>query len=253
MRCLLISDIHANLPALQAVLASAPEYDVAWNLGDIVGYGANPNEVVDSVRGLGGVVVRGNHDRACSGMMRFYEFRELSLLASSAAVWTQGVLTKENRDWLAKLPRGPISPIPRKVRCVHGAPHNEDEYIFFRGDARTALSRSRALITFCGHTHWQVGWSMHGRELTPLKPAYQSSTSAEQFEVPLEKGKRYLMNPGSVGQPRDGDWRAAFAIYDDCRSLLTWYRVPYEVHAAQRRIRLAKLPEVLATRLRNGK
>lgn len=253
MRSLVISDIHANLQALQAVLASAPDYDVIWNLGDIVGYGANPNEVVETVRNLGGVVVRGNHDRACSGIMKFYEFRNLSLLASTAAVWTQGILTKENKDWLAKLPRGPILAIPRKVRCVHGSPQNEDEYVFFREDARTALSRSRARITFCGHTHWQVGWSLDGQELTPLKPEYQSSTSAEQFEVPLHKKHRYLINPGSVGQPRDGDWRAAFAIYDEGRSLLTWYRVPYNLQAAQGTIQRAKLPEVLATRLRDGK
>lgn len=168
MRSLVISDIHANLPALQAVLASAADYDVVWNLGDIVGYGANPNEVVDLVRTLGGVVVRGNHDRACSGIMTFYEFRDLSSLASTTSMWTKDVLIKENRDWLAKLPRGPISPIPRKVRCVHGAPQNEDEYIFFREDAWAALYRSRALITFCGHTHWQFGWSLFGKELAPL-------------------------------------------------------------------------------------
>ncbi len=253
MRSLVISDIHANLPALQAVLASAPEYDAVWNLGDIVGYGANPNEVVDSVRTLGGVVVRGNHDRACSGIMTFYELRDLSSLASATAMWTKDVLIKENRDWLAKLPRGPISPIPRKVRCVHGAPHNEDEYIFFKEDAWAVLSRSRVGLTFCGHTHWQVGWSLFGKELVPLKPEYESSSSAEHFEVPLHSGCRYLINPGSVGQPRDGDWRAAFAIYDQDRSLLTWYRVPYNLHSAQQNIQRAKLPEVLATRLQNGK
>jgi predicted phosphodiesterase len=182
MRSLVISDIHANLPALQAVLASAPEYDVVWNLGDIVGYGADPNEVVDTVRRLGGVVVRGNHDRACSGIMRFYEFRNLSLLASTAAVWTQNMLTNENKDWLAKLPRGPISAIPRKVRCVHGAPHNEDEYIFFREDARATLSRSRTLITFCGHTHWQAGWSFNRGEMTPLNPNINPTPSRNSLK-----------------------------------------------------------------------
>jgi diadenosine tetraphosphatase ApaH/serine/threonine PP2A family protein phosphatase len=119
--------------------------------------------------------------------------------------WTNAVLTKENTQWLAKLRRGPVWPIRRKVQCVHGPPKDEDEYTFFREDAWAAMNTSRARIVFCGHTHWQTGWSFHGRELTPLKPEYQSSDGAEQFEVPLHKGYRYLFNPGSVGQPRGGD------------------------------------------------
>lgn len=97
------------------------------------------------------------------------------------------------------------------------------------------------------------GWSLHRLEVTPLKPAYQSSARAEQFKLPFEKGWRYLINPGLVGQPRDGDWRAAFAVYDEANSVFTWHRVPYKVLAAQRRTRRAGLPEVLATRLREGK
>ena len=252
LRSLVISDIHANLPALHAVLAAAPKHDIVWNLGDIVGYGANPNEVVDLARRLGGIVVRGNHDRACSEIMHFSEFREFSSVAADAVHWTKGVLTKANKEWLAKLRRGPIWPILRKVQCVHGAPQNENEYIFLKENARAALDGSRARIIFCGHTHRQGGWSLHRRELTPLKPEYQSSICAEQFELPLQKGCRYLVNPGSVGQPRDGDWRAAFAIYDEAQSLLTWHHVPYKVVTEQRRIRRAKLPEYLATRLRSG-
>ena len=252
MRALVISDIHSNLQALEAVLAAAPPYDAVWNLGDVVGYGANPNEAVDLARRLGGIVVRGNHDRACSGIMHFGKFRDFSSLAASAVRWTQGVLTKENSEWLAKLRRGPVWAIPRKVQCVHGAPKDEDEYIVLEDDAWAALDGSRARIVFCGHTHRQGGWSLHRLEVTRLKPAYQSSACAEQIELPLEKGRRYLINPGSVGQPRDGDWRAAFAVYDDARSVLTWYRVPYKVLTAQRRIRRAELPEVLATRLGKG-
>jgi predicted phosphodiesterase len=253
MRALIISDIHANLQALEAVLAVAPQYDAVWNLGDIVGYGPNPNEVVDLARKLGGIAVRGNHDRACSRIMHFSEFRDLSLPAADAAHWTLGVLTEENTQWLAQLRRGPVWPILRKVQCVHGAPRNEDEYLFFKEDAWSAMYRSRARIIFCGHTHWQVGWSLCRGELTPLKPEYRSSTGAEPFELPLQKGRRYLVNPGSVGQPRDGDWRAAFAVYDDTDARLTWYRVPYEVLTAQSRIRRAELPETLATRLGEGR
>jgi predicted phosphodiesterase len=253
MRALVISDQHSNLQALEAVLAAAPQYDAVWNLGDIVGYGPNPNEVVDLARKLGGIVVRGNHDRACSGIMHFSEFRTLSLPAADAAHWTQSVLTKENTQWLAQLPRGPAWPIPRKVQCVHGAPRNEDEYVFFKEDARGAMDRSCVRIIFFGHTHWQVGWSLFRRELTPLKPEYRSRTCTERFELPLQKGRRYLVNPGSVGQPRDGDWRAAFAVYDDTEALLTWFRVPYKVLTAQKRIRRAELTETLATRLQEGR
>jgi diadenosine tetraphosphatase ApaH/serine/threonine PP2A family protein phosphatase len=252
MRALVISDIHANLPALEAVLATAPSYDVVWNLGDIVGYGANPNEVVDRARKLSGIVIRGNHDRACSGSMHFSDYRNLSGLASFAAGWAQKVLSDENAEWLSQLPGGPVRPLGRKVACVHGSTWGEDKYILIGDDALEAFRMSRAQIIFCGHTHRQVGWSLKRQELTPLKPSFQSGAGADQFELPLHSGHRYLLNPGSIGQPRDRDWRAAFAVYDDVKSLLTWHRVPYKVLTAQRRIRRAGLPEELATRLREG-
>ena len=249
MRALVISDIHSNLQAFQAVLAAAPQHDVVWNLGDIVGYGASPNEVVGLARTLGGVVVRGNHDRACSGTMHFREYRELSRLAAYTSDWTQQVLTEENRVWLSRLPQGPVRPIPRKVLCVHGSPRNEDAYTFFRDDALAAFRSCRARIIFCGHTHWQVGWSWNGKELTPLKPEFESKAGTSEIQLRLSDRNRYVLNPGSVGQPRDGDWRAAFAVYDDTKAILTSYRVPYKVRMAQMKIIQAKLPETLATRL----
>lgn len=253
MRALVIADLHSNLPALEAVLAAAPQHDAVWNLGDIVGYGASPNEVVELARNLGGIVVRGNHDRACSGTMHFSEYRELSSLAAYTADWTQQVLTKENREWLSRLPQGPVRPIPRRVLCVHGSPLNEDAYTFFRDDASAVFRSCRARIIFCGHTHWQVGWSWSGKELTPLKPEFEPKTEFSNFEISLAGRSRYVLNPGSVGQPRDGDWRAAFAVYDDTEAMFTWYRVPYKVLTAQSRILQAELPEILATRLRDGR
>lgn len=266
MRALLLSDIHANLEALEAVLAAAPAHDVVWNLGDIVGYGANPNEVVDAAQRLGSVFVRGNHDRACSGLPGIEDFNPV---AQRAARWTEGVLTGEHREWLQHLAAGPIMPDGPQVSCVHGSPLDEDEYILTVRDAWTSLQEPKARITFFGHTHVQGGFATNGDEWFRLTPRYSTPLRGmgarlglarppqplhlEEFELQLREGARYLLNPGSVGQPRDGDWRAAFAIYDDARMLLTWYRVPYDLEEAQQRILRAGLPDRLASRLREGR
>lgn len=157
MRALVISDIHSNLQALEAVLAAAPRHDAVWNLGDVVGYGANPNEVVDLARKLGGIVVRGNHDMACSDPATFVLHHRLNPVATSAAIWTERVLTIENKDWLLGLRPGPVKPLRRNLICVHGSPRAEDAYISSEDEARAALDASEARITLFGHTHEQVG------------------------------------------------------------------------------------------------
>ena len=262
MRALVISDIHANLEALHAVLAAAPPHDVVWNLGDIVGYGANPNEVIDESRRLGSVFVRGNHDRACCGLGGAEEFNPI---AQRAAHWTECVLTPEHRDWLRHLAAGPIAPDGPTVRCVHGSPLDEDDYLLTLRDAFPALDSTDIRLTFFGHTHVQGGFATNGDDWFRLVPDFghhraprhpqapPAPPEPEQFELELREGARYLLNPGSVGQPRDGDWRAAFALYDDARRTLTWYRVPYDLREAQERILSAGLPDRLASRLRDGR
>jgi predicted phosphodiesterase len=252
MRVLVISDIHSNLPALEAVLAAAPPHDTVWILGDIVGYGANPNEVVELARKLGGIVVRGNHDRACSDPLKFSLHYRMSATAGAAAEWTSRVLTDENSEWLMGLLPGPVKPLRRNLICVHGSSRNEDHYIASEYGAQAALGASSARITLFGHTHEQVAWIATPRVLYPLEPDFRSRSGVVQFEQSLRRNNRYLLNPGSVGQPRDGDWRAAFAIYDDAQASFTWFRVPYKLVTAQRRIRRAGLPEELASRLRDG-
>ena len=179
MLALLISDLHGNLPAHQAVLAAAPQHDVVWNLGDVVGYGANPNEVVELARNLGGIVVRGNHDRACSGTMDYYQFRNLSWLASYSADWTDQVLTQENKQWLSKLRRGPLRQLGSRVLCAHGMPKNEDEYLRGEEGAMRALRASRAWITFLGHTHMHAGYNGMPPAVTRLCPHLLEAVGAD--------------------------------------------------------------------------
>lgn len=250
MRALILSDIHANYEALQAVLDAAPEHDAVWNLGDIVGYGASPNEVIEGVRGLGNLFVRGNHDRACSGLGGLEEFNPI---AGRAARWTQAVLSAGHTEWLRQMPSGPIVPEHVGVTCAHGSLLDEDEYVMTVRDAWAPLRESDARVNFFGHTHLQGGFATNGREWFRLAPQYGSRNGAAQFELALQEDGRYLINPGSVGQPRDGDWRASFAVYDDVIKVITFCRVPYDVHLAQEKIVSAGLPERLAVRLREGR
>jgi diadenosine tetraphosphatase ApaH/serine/threonine PP2A family protein phosphatase len=248
MRALVLADIHANLEALEAVLAAAPPHDVVWNLGDVVGYGASPNEVIDRVRPLGDLVVRGNHDRACSNLPAF-EFSQHALLAIQ---WTQSVLEGDHLEWLRNLATGPVTPKESAVSCVHGSPSDEDKYLLTLDDALPSLRSAPSRITFFGHTHWQMAFATSGDDRFRLQPEYELSSQPEQYELQLQDGPRYLLNPGSVGQPRDRDWRAAFAVYDDEKLLFTWHRVPYQVAETQRRIRSVGLPNALAYRLEHG-
>jgi predicted phosphodiesterase len=249
MRALLISDIHANIDALEAVLEVAPAHDVVWNLGDVVGYGAAPNEVIDRVQELGKTFVRGNHDRACSGQLSLDDFNPI---ASRAARWTREVLTSEHIDWLQHLARGPITPDGPQVSCMHGSYLDEDEYLLSVRDA-LQLKQVETRINFFGHTHVQGGFATSGDEWFKLDPIYSRDDEADISELALISGARYFINPGSVGQPRDNDRRAAFALYDDQRMTVYFHRVPYDFRLAQMRIMRAGLPDQLAVRLGFGR
>ena len=251
MRILLLSDIHANLEALDAALSAAPPFDVVVNLGDIVGYGASPNDVAERSRKLGKTFVRGNHDKAATGVMDLDDFNPM---AAAAAIWTRNELTPENLEWLRALPQGPISvPDFPHVQLVHGSPNDEDEYVVSLGDALAPLITLSTPLTFFGHTHLQGGFFVSDSSADGLRPEYQTVGQAESVALQLKPGARYLINPGSVGQPRDGDWRAAFAVFDTDAQLVHFHRTPYNLKAAQDRIFAAKLPARLATRLAAGR
>jgi diadenosine tetraphosphatase ApaH/serine/threonine PP2A family protein phosphatase len=251
MRILVVSDIHANLPALDACSAVFPTYDVVWNLGDVVGYGANPNEVIARSRELGKVFVRGNHDKACSGISDLSDFNSIAALA---AYWTQQTLTPAHLQWLRELPQGPIKPDPGlDLACVHGSPLDEDEYVINVHDAAEPLVHTAASCTFFGHTHLQGGFANHVSEVVDLRPEYFSPNKVEKSELQLQEGVTYMINPGSIGQPRDGDPRAAFLLYDTEAATIVFYRVPYDISAAQKKILEAGLPARLASRLAEGR
>lgn len=251
MRILLLSDIHSNLEALEACLEAAPTCDLVVNLGDIVGYGANPNEVIDRCRSLGNHFVRGNHDKASAGLM---DLKDFNPIAGLAAIWTRDHLTPENLEWLRSLPQGPIEVegLP-EAQFVHGSPIDEDEYVVTVRDALEPLLVASVPLTFFGHSHVQGAFSSNPEDGGALRPVYRTVGQSEIAEWPLKRNNQYLINPGSVGQPRDGDWRAAFALFDFDAYILTFHRVPYDLKSAQDRIIAAKLPPRLASRLAAGR
>jgi diadenosine tetraphosphatase ApaH/serine/threonine PP2A family protein phosphatase len=246
MRYLVLSDIHANLEALDAVLAAAPagSWDRLLVLGDLVGYGADPNAVIERVRALDPLaVIRGNHDKAACGIDDASAFNHL---ARQAAEWTYETLTEEHRAWLRDLPAGPAV-IDEDVEICHGAPYDEDAYIFDGRDAIRAFETSSRPLCLFGHTHLPVIFLQTPTRLEGIVP------EGADVPVTMESLARYLINPGSVGQPRDGDPRAAFAVYDGATRTLTLRRVQYPVEPAQEKIRAAGLAASLANRLALGR
>lgn len=248
MRYLVLSDIHANLEALEAALdhAAAEVYDRALVLGDLVGYGADPNAVIDRIRSLDPLaIVRGNHDKAAAGVEDAESF---NLAARRAVAWTTAMLTPSHRAYLAALPQGPTV-VNGDVEICHGAPSDEDDYVFEAHHAARALQDAARPICFFGHTHIQViyQWAPDGA----LDVSGPDRSSARRLS--LQPDHKYLINPGSVGQPRDGDPRAAYGLLDTEARELVLFRVRYAVEEAQAKIREAGLPDVLAARLATGR
>jgi predicted phosphodiesterase len=246
VRYLIVSDLHANLEALCAVLgASRGEYDSIICCGDLVGYGADPNPVTEWVRENCIAVVRGNHDRASTGQDDLEWFNPV---ARAAAVWTMQNLTPENARYIHDLPHGPLE--VEGFQVLHGSPSDEDEYVIGTGEAEQAFTYLESRVAFFGHTHVQGGfiWN-HSRVETIMRmPAHR-----EMEYLEIDADCAYLINPGSVGQPRDGDPRAAYALYDSQAKRVTYCRVDYDIAVAQGKIQEAGLPPILAERLLVGR
>ena len=247
MRYLVLTDIHANLEALDACLADARPrgFEQTLVLGDLVGYGGDPNMVVERIQSLNPLaIVRGNHDKVACGLEQAEGF---NAVAKSAAKWTLDVLKPAYREWLAALPEGPID-VDDVVEICHGSPFDEDAYIFDELDAVRALKVSNRPLCLFGHTHYPVTFELSDDSFENL-----GSAAAPQMQVPMKTGCKYLINPGSVGQPRDGDPRAAYAIVDTTLRRVELYRTRYAVEEAQNKVLMAGLPDVLAQRLAVGR
>lgn len=242
---MIVSDIHSNWEALEAVLAQTDgSYDEVVCCGDVVGYAACPAEVIDWARECATAIVRGNHDVACSGCGGLTDF---NLPARAAAIWTYETLSERDREWLRRMPKGPLR--FDEYEIAHGSTEDENEYLVSTAGVE-ALDRTRMRrLCFVGHTHRQGGWSWQrgGIQRVPAPNAKE-----HERVVDLDPDYQYLINPGSVGQPRDGDPRAGYALWNSEANLLALRRVKYDVKAAQRRIVDAGLPHHLAERLTSG-
>jgi diadenosine tetraphosphatase ApaH/serine/threonine PP2A family protein phosphatase len=246
VRYLVISDIHGNLEALDAVIGAMTPlgFDRALVLGDLVGYGADPNAVVDRIRAMNPLmVIRGNHDKVAAGLDDGESF---NLIARSAVQWTTDALTPANLEYLRTLPAGPTA-IDDYVQICHGSPFDEDAYIFDELDARHAFDAATAPVCFYGHTHFAVVFRLIKDSLDIVGPPDGETA------LTIEPNAKYLVNPGSVGQPRDGDPRAAYAIYDTATKRVDLIRLPYPLELTQQKMLKVGLPEPLARRLALGR
>ena len=239
MRIAVLSDIHANLPALDAVLADAGPVDGIWHLGDVVGYGPDPNGVVARLRDVGATGVRGNHDAAACGGPEIDWF---NADARRAMEWTRTTIDGPSVEWLSALPERRVL---EGCELVHGSPREPLwEYIVSTSIARDNLAVLGQPIGLHGHTHIPVAFVEDDGRVDRVAPLPGA-------ELGLE-GHRALVNPGSVGQPRDGDPSASYMILDPITGSITWHRVDYDIGGVQAAMREAGLPGFLISRLSIG-
>ncbi len=240
MRYAIIGDIHANLEALNAVIAECEKLEAEkyFCIGDVVGYNADPSVCMDRLRELplAGVVM-GNHDEQASSDSDLVGFNPQ---AAMAIEWTRKNLTDEQRNWLRNLR---LTMQVGKITIVHATLDSPRKwgYIFDKLSAGASFSYQFSQICFCGHSHVPLAFEKFG-----------TIQGGKYKEIKVQAGHKYLINVGSVGQPRDGDWRAAFVIYDTETNVTTLYRIPYDIKTAQEKIINAGLPERLALRLERG-
>jgi predicted phosphodiesterase len=246
VRFLILSDLHANWHALEAVLADAEgKYQQIACCGDLVGYNPNPGRVLAWAEANCALIVRGNHDKAVAGIETLEWFNEV---AQIAARWTMRHLDAPHLAYLHSLPAGPVH--NEHFHLWHGSLGDEDEYITHAQDAAPAFPYFELPLAFFGHTHIQGGFSSKRGRVGRIMPVRKNEPD---YTLELNPDTLYMINPGSVGQPRDNDPRAAYAIFDSDQKFVTLHRVPYPIQRTVSEIKQAGLPDVLAQRLFHGK
>ena len=242
MQFLILSDLHANWHALEAVLADAKgEYEQVVCCGDIVGYNPNPSRVLEWTKAHCAPVIRGNHDKVIAGIEDLEWFNDV---AKISARWTMDELSADQLTYLRELPVGPAK--IDNFQMWHGSPTDEDEYVTNAREAAPRFANFEAPIAFFGHTHLQGGFFFKGGRVGNIP---QVPKNRREAAVELDPDVVYMVNPGSVGQPRDRDPRAAYAIYDSVQKTVTLRRIEYAVTETALEIRDAGLPDVLGVRL----
>lgn len=239
MQVAVLSDIHSNLPALESILDAIGHFDQLWVLGDSVGYGPHPDAVVERLRTEGAIAVQGNHDAATLGRIPTAAFNDL---ARAAVEWTAATMRADNLEWLADQPEKRIE---GDYTLVHGSPRDPIwEYLFSIPTARSNLAAFDTPYCIVGHTHHQITFRDDRGQVEALLAKDGRRFSLDE--------RRSILNPGSVGQPRDGDPRACGMRLDTDSREVEWVRVEYPVEATQEAIRALPLPERLAARLELG-
>jgi diadenosine tetraphosphatase ApaH/serine/threonine PP2A family protein phosphatase len=243
MRIVLVSDIPSNAVALAAVMAALPAYDELWCLGDTIGYGPEPNICLQQMQSQAKYALTGNHDLASLGLVSLADF---NALARTANQWNNKQLEPELRAYLQALPAR--LPVPPEVTLAHASPRDPVwEYILDAETANMNLKHFDTPLCFVGHTHVPTIFA----KPTTGKSEFRRGTPGQVLD--LKPDTRYIINPGSVGQPRDGDPRAAYALWDTEARTIRFNRVEYDIVATQRKMRAAGLPDMLADRLSFGR
>ena len=244
MRILLVSDIHANLSALEAVIEDAGDFEQVWCLGDVVGYGPQPNECISRLREFDLICLAGNHDLAVVGKAALWEF---TASAREVIFWTRHWLTNTNHEWLSSLPTTPLT-VGHGITLVHASPRDPIwEYIVERQTARENLAFIETPICLNGHSHIPIMFRKPWDGVKVLEEPLLVNSP-----IRLTTYDQIFINPGSVGQPRDEDPRAAYALIDLEAMTLTPRRIQYDFAITQKLMKQAKFPDRLIRRLRFG-
>jgi diadenosine tetraphosphatase ApaH/serine/threonine PP2A family protein phosphatase len=244
MRIVILSDIHSNLVALDAVLAGCGDHDAIWCLGDTIGYGPKPNECVERLSSRRAIALSGNHDLACIGRVDLAIFNPI---ASFANRWNGQQLNAESRQWLDALPSRRV--IDERTILAHGSPIDPIwEYLLTSSQARESFAAFTGQLCLVGHSHLPLAFTRHP-DGSVEGPSRMSDGDVITLSDPQ---RRYIINPGSVGQPRNHDPRAAYAIFDTEHNTISFARQAYDIAATQQQMRAAGLPDILATRLNHG-